>query len=79
MSFSSNTNNKRYDLDPLAEWIFKKKLSSLSPSNSTLLRNKSAKLLDKFYFEILKFINIEYFIECGAYDAKNSYNLAVLN
>ena len=62
MSFSSNTNNKRYDLDPLAEWIFKKKLSSLSPSNSTLLRNKRQKLLDKFYFEILKFINTEYLL-----------------
>ena len=76
MSISASTNIK-FDLNNKIELTFNNKLSNLSPSNSTILRNKTAILLDELYFELLDTLNIKYFIECGAYDAKNSYNLAV--
>ena len=75
--FVSEINNKKnFILNKNIEKLFNKKLSTLSPANINILRNKSAILLDKYYFELLQFLKIEYFIECGSHDAATSLNAA---
>lgn len=77
--FVSEINNKNnFILNTNIKNLFNKKISNLSPANINILRNKSAILLDEYFFELLQFLKIENFIECGSHDAATSLKVVKL-